>query len=118
MTKYIQGNKRFWCLLGLFCCALLASAQPKGPQPWWPVQPRPLPLLHPLFSDDMVLQRDIAAPIWGWSAAGDRVRIIVDDEPAGLAAVAGADGRWTTKIGPFAAGGPHTIVIEGGKQKE
>src|SRR5256885_12210936 len=39
-------------------------AQPKGPQPWWPVQPRPLPFVHPLFTDDMVLQRDVRAPIW------------------------------------------------------
>lgn len=41
------------------------GAQPKGPQPWWPTQPTPLPFVYPLFSDDMVLQRDIAAPVWG-----------------------------------------------------
>ncbi len=95
-----------------------ALAQPQGPQPWWPIQPRPLPFLHPLFSDDMVLQRDIAAPVWGWSKPGDKVSIEVDGKPAGQVAVAGTDGRWTTKIGPFVAGGPHSITVAGGSKTE
>ena len=93
------------------------SAQPVGPQPWWPVQPRALPFLHPLFTSDMVLQRDIAAPIWGWAKPGDKITVQVDGKPAALA-VAGKDGRWTAKVGPFAAGGPHTVVVEGGGRKE
>lgn len=96
----------------------IVFAQPQGPQPWWPTQPRELPLLHPLFADDMVLQREIAAPIWGWSAPGDKITVQVDDQPAGEPAIAAADGRWTTKIGPFAAGGPHMIVVQCGKQKQ
>src|SRR4051812_41779216 len=55
-----------------------APAQPKGPQSWWPVQPRPLPFVHSLFTDDMVLQRDIPAPVWGWSTPGDSVTVAVD----------------------------------------
>ena len=92
-------------------------AQPAGPQPWWPVQPRAMPFLHPLFTSDMVLQRDIAAPIWGWAKPGDKISISVDGKPAAQA-IAGADGRWMTKVGPFAAGGPHTVVVEGGGRKE
>lgn len=103
-------------VLPLFLISV-ASAQPAGPQPWWPVQPRPLPFVHTLFSDDMVLQREIAVPVWGWSTPGDRIAITVDDKSAGDAVVAGSDGRWTTKIGPFVAGGPHTITISGTKQK-
>lgn len=100
-------------LLGMFLSSS-AFAQPQGPQPWWPTQPQPLPFLHPLFADDMVLQRDIAAPIWGWAKPGDKIAVQVDGQPAGQPAVAGNDGRWTTKIGPFVAGGPHEIVVEGG----
>lgn len=100
-----------------FVFAILAatgvSAQPTGPQPWWPVQPTTLPKLHPLFASDMVLQREIAAPVWGWSAPGDEVRITVDGKPFGTATTDGDDGRWSTKIGPFAAGGPHEIVVAG-----
>ena len=47
-----------------------ASVHPKGPQPWWPAQPRPLPFVHPLFTDDMVLQRDIAGAHLGLEHAG------------------------------------------------
>lgn len=100
------------------CVTRAALAQPQGPQPWWPTQPRALPFLHPLFSDDMVLQRDIAAPIWGWSQPGDKITVAVDDQPTGKVAVAGADGRWTTKIGPFPAGGPHMITVVGSDRKE
>ena len=65
--------------------ARTASAQPAGPQPWWPVQPRAMPFLHPLFTSDMVLQREIAAPIWGWAKSGDKISIAVDGKPTALA---------------------------------
>jgi sialate O-acetylesterase len=100
-----------------FFCSLAAFAQPTGPQPWWPVQPRELPFVHPLFSNDMVLQREIAAPIWGWSTPSDDISVKVDGKPTGRVAKAGSDGRWTMKIGPFPPGGPHTIVVEGKAQK-
>lgn len=104
-------------LLATLTVASHVSAQPVGPQPWWPVQPRALPFLHPLFTSDMVLQRDIGAPIWGWAKAGDKITVQVDGKPAAQA-VAGKDGRWMAKVGPFTAGGPHTVVIEGGGRKE
>ena len=109
--------KHLSAALSLLLVVAAASAQPVGPQPWWPTQPRALPFLHPLFASDMVLQRDIAAPIWGWSTPGDRIAISVDGKPVGQAE-AGKDGRWSTKIGPFTAGGPHAILVEGSKKKE
>src|SRR4051812_45681580 len=114
MNTSVRGNTVIAILLG-FLWVPSARAQPPGPQPWWPTQPRVLPFLHPLFSDDMVLQRDIAAPLWGWSTPQDRITVTVDGKPADQAAVAGNDGRWTLKIGPVAAGGPHTILVEGGR---
>lgn len=97
--------------------AVEVSAQPKGPQPWWPVQPRPLPFVHSLFTDDAVLQRDVQAPIWGWSTPGDIVRVAIDGKPTGKEAIAGKDGKWMTKIGPCPAGGPHTLTVAGTMQK-
>ncbi len=112
MSRIASRMKLVACLILLcFAPAAIATAQPVGPQPWWPTQPKPLPLVHYLFSDDMVLQRDISAPIWGWSTPGDKITISFDDQPTGQAAVAGPDGRWMTKIGPFPAGGPHTLTI-------
>lgn len=113
MSNVLRPFRVLSLVLGLFF-ASSAFAQPQGPQPWWPTQPTPLPFLHPLFANDMVLQRDIAAPIWGWAKPGDKISVQVDGQPAGQPAVAGNDGRWTTKIGPFVAGGPHELVVEGG----
>ena len=31
--------------------------------------------LSNIFGDDMVLQRGVAVPIWGWSSPGDRVEV-------------------------------------------
>src|SRR4051794_36469719 len=100
---------QLFCLL--MACSSLGPAlgQPKGPQPWWPAQPTPLPFVHPLFANDMVLQRDLQAPIWGWSTPGDTITVSLDGKPAGKEAVAGKDGKWLTRIGPFPAGGPHTL---------
>lgn len=52
-------------LIAIVLCGNFGTAQPQGPQPWWPTQPQSLPFLHPLFSSDAVLQRDIALPVWG-----------------------------------------------------
>src|SRR5579859_1934053 len=71
------------------------------------------PLVYPLFGDHMVLQRGKADPIWGWADPGQTVTITVKGKT--VQAVAGADGRWETKIGPFKAGGPCTITIAGPK---
>ncbi|QDU27353.1 Glycosyl hydrolases family 2, sugar binding domain [Anatilimnocola aggregata] len=117
-------SRPHWASLSLacaFCLALIGSssaiAQPTGPQPWWPTRPTPLPFVHSLFTSDMVLQRDVAAPIWGWSTPGDVVTITFNDEPTDQPAKAGADGKWMTKIGPFPAGGPHKLSIAGSTQR-
>lgn len=72
------------------------------------------PFLHPLFSSNMVLQRDIAAPVWGWTEPGAEVTVSV----AGLTATAtaGADGKWLARVGPLSAGGPHEMTVTGGGQ--
>ncbi|MFO1044417.1 MAG: sialate O-acetylesterase [Planctomycetaceae bacterium] len=108
------------CFVSLSFTPSTASAQseaakmgPPKPEVWWPVQPRPLPLVHPLFSDSMVLQREIAAPVWGWSTPGDVITLAFDGKPVGEPATAGEDGRWMTRIGPFPSGGPHTLLIRG-----
>ncbi len=69
------------------------------------------PFLHPLFTDHMVLQRGVKAPIWGWTTPGARVTV----EAAGQKAEAAADaqGRWMVRIGPLAAGGPFSLTVRG-----
>ncbi len=73
-----------------------------------------LPLVSPIFGDDMVLQRGKPARFWGWGAAGESIRI----ELAGATATAivGADGRWQAEIETPAPGGPYTVKISGAEQ--
>ncbi len=71
----------------------------------------PKPFLHPLFTDNMVLQRGMADPVWGWAAPGESVSVSFHGKTA--IAVAGRDGKWTAKVGPFAAGGPYTLTVAG-----
>ncbi|MCO8120121.1 beta galactosidase jelly roll domain-containing protein [Stieleria sp. TO1_6] len=70
-----------------------------------------LPFLHPLFTDHMVLQRDIKAPVWGWSKPGQTVTVSIAGQQA--SATAGDDGRWMATVGPLTAGGPHTLQVTG-----
>ena len=72
---------------------------------------KPLPFVSPLFGDNMVLQREKANAMWGWSEPGDHVQIKIGEQTA--SAVAGADRRWQVKIQPPPAGGPYIIMITG-----
>ena len=111
----LNGRRLACCLLILAFANDPIQAQPKGPQTWWPTQPRPLPFVHALFTNDMVLQRDVPAPIWGWSTPGDIIVIEVNGRRAGKDAVTDEQGKWLAKISPYPAGGPHTITILGEK---
>ena len=71
----------------------------------------PLPLIHPLFSDHMVFPRDVEAPVWGWTEPGKEVTVTLAGRTA--KAIADATGRWQTKLGPIAAGGPYDFFISG-----
>jgi sialate O-acetylesterase len=69
-----------------------------------------------LFSDNMVLQRDVKAPVWGTAAPGATVAVQFRGTTA--SAVTDRDGKWVVKIGPFDAGGPFEMVIESGDAKQ
>jgi sialate O-acetylesterase len=73
--------------------------------------PAARPFLHPLFGDDMVLQRDVKFPVWGWTTPGTSVTVQFRGQKATVAA--DADGKWLARLGPFAAGGPFTLTISG-----
>ena len=69
------------------------------------------PFVSPMFSDDMVLQRGMADPVWGWTTPGAKVTVTVGDKTA--TATAGPDGKWMAKVGPLKVGGPYTLTIAG-----
>ena len=69
--------------------------------------------LPAVFSDHMVLQRQMPVPVWGWASPGEKVTVKLADQQA--EATADKDGKWTVKIGPFEAGGPHELTVTGTK---
>ncbi len=77
-----------------------------------------------VISSNMVLQRDMQAPIWGWAAPGEQVNITLSAEAEGVepisttTAVADAEGNWQVKLPAMAAGGPYTLRIKGSNTLE
>ena len=74
------------------------------------------PLLHPLFSENAVLQRDRPLPIWGWTQPQGTVVVQLDADAQTVRA--DADGRWTVSIPPHVAGGPHSLSVRGTQEGE
>jgi sialate O-acetylesterase len=74
------------------------------------------PFLHPLFSDHVVLQRDVPVPVWGWAEPGQRIKVSFAGQS--VETTAGADGKWLVKLGPYPAGGPHALAVAGPKSVE
>lgn len=72
--------------------------------------------LPSIFSENMVLQREIPVPIWGRAKAGATVAVTFYDRGnklAGGETVAAADsGRWRVDLPPLPAGGRYTLLIE------
>jgi len=67
------------------------------------------PLLHPLFTDNAVLQRDVPLRVWGWTAPGAAVKVGLAGKET--TAKAKADGRWMATLGALPAGGPHALTV-------
>ena len=66
----------------------------------------------PMFSDNMVIQRNTEAPVWGSADAGEKVNVTAS-WGANASATADKDGKWKVTLKTPAAGGPHTITLKG-----
>ena len=67
--------------------------------------------LPAVFSDDMVLQRDRAVPVWGWADAGEKVTVTLNGRSE--SATADARGRWRVHLPAQPAGGPCEMTVAG-----
>lgn len=83
--------------------AVLATALPLAAQA--------LPFVHPVFTSDMVIQRGVTVPVWGWTTPGASVTVSMNGQT--IPATAGSDGRWQANLASQTAGGPHTLSISG-----
>src|SRR5687768_9751849 len=68
-----------------------------------------------LFTDHMVLQRDKPVKVWGAADSDEKIKVTLGDQTTDTVA---KDGRWQVKLKPTAAGGPHTLTIEGNNKIE
>lgn len=89
-----------WKLLFLiiaFCLACnCVSAEPRLPR---------------LFSDHMVLQRDMPIAVWGWAEPGEKITVILSSNSRTVAA--GTDKKWEVTLPAMHEGGPFLLRVEG-----
>src|SRR5947209_16861331 len=74
--------------------------------------------LHPLFTDNMVLQQGVEVPIWGKANPEEKVtvelaRLIAAAAPVTVQATADKEGKWMVKLPKQAVGTGFTLPIKG-----
>jgi sialate O-acetylesterase len=67
--------------------------------------------LPKIFSNNMVLQRDVAVRVWGWSEPKESITITFNN--FSYKTKADNSGRWFTMLPPSAYGGPYEMKISG-----
>jgi rhamnogalacturonan acetylesterase len=67
--------------------------------------------LPSVFSDHMVMQRDLPLPVWGSATPAATVNVKFAGQSA--TATADAQGHWRTAISALPAGGPFTLQVSG-----
>jgi sialate O-acetylesterase len=71
--------------------------------------------LPSIFGDNMVLQQQTEAAIWGTASKNATVRVTTSWNKKSYSAIAGNDGKWKLKVATPVAGGPYEITVSDGK---
>jgi sialate O-acetylesterase len=71
--------------------------------------------LPAIFSDNMVLQQQTEAALWGKKTLNSTVRVTTSWNNRSYSVVADKDGNWKVKVSTPKAGGPYSITITDGK---
>ena len=85
-----------------FGCSFAANAQQRAEAT----------LLHAMFQDHAVLQRDKPIRVWGHAKPAEQVRVALAGK--NVTAKADAEGNWEAKLPAFKAGGPYTLTATAG----
>jgi sialate O-acetylesterase len=64
--------------------------------------------LSPVFSDHMVLQRDVQIPVWGW--ADPQESVTVEFQGQSKSAAADASGKWMVRLDPLPANAKPAVL--------
>ncbi len=84
------------CVLVVVCCSSTAYSAVKLPA---------------VIGNNMVLQRDVPVPIWGWADKGEEVTVTAAGQT--LTAKAGDDGRWKVVLAKLNVGQPLEMTVKG-----
>ena len=98
----VSGRKR----CGFAVVSLLAAAA-------FTAQARADVRLHPLFSDNMVLQQGRPVPVWGWANKGEKIAVHFQGQVKQATA---RNGRWRVDLEPLLPGGPFVMEVKGRNQ--
>lgn len=71
--------------------------------------------LSRLIGDGMVVQRDVAVPVWGWADPGTDVTVAFEGRT--YDAAADASGRWVVRLPAMPAGGPYAMTVSGAQER-
>jgi len=69
--------------------------------------------LPSVISNNMVLQQQSQATLWGWADPTEKIVITNSWNNTKDSVVAGSDSKWKISISTPAAGGPYTITLRG-----
>lgn len=69
--------------------------------------------LPSILADNMVLQQQSKAELWGWSKPGEKVKITTSWDNKTAEVTADGNAKWQASVQTPRAGGPYTITFEG-----
>jgi sialate O-acetylesterase len=69
--------------------------------------------LPAIIGDNMVLQRGVKVPLWGWATPGAPVTVTFNNKT--FRTVTRSDGKWELKLDPYRAGGPFNMELSDDK---
>jgi len=64
-----------------------------------------------IMTDNMVLQRDMATPIWGWADPGETIHVQIEGQD--ISTETDDTGKWQVRLGAMSAGGPYKLTVAG-----
>lgn len=70
----------------------------------------------PVFSDNMVLQRDMKVPVWGKADPGEKVTVKFAGQ--NVETTAGQDGQWMVELAPLATSAENRVLSVAGKDNK
>ena len=64
-----------------------------------------------LFCDQMVMQRNMKVPVWGWADPGEEITVSIDKQVK--SGRADATGKWMIVLNPMETGEPRKMTVRG-----